>query len=30
MTAMRVTCLICQGGHYTSTCTNRPKAVTAR
>jgi hypothetical protein len=30
MSTMRVTCPDCGGGHYSSTCTNRPKAVAAR
>lgn len=31
MNTMRVTCPDCGGGHYSSTCTNRPrKAVTVR
>jgi hypothetical protein len=30
MNTMRVTCTICQGGHYASTCKPRPKAVAAR
>jgi hypothetical protein len=30
MNTMRVTCPDCGGGHYASTCTSRPKVVSAR